>query len=101
MGIGFAVVSLGFLSGPPIAGALLSSSNHWSRAIIFNGVSYHSSPPQFVEILNYNIGRASSLQAFQLRLFRATGLRNEERLLMSEPTICHTGGDSTGYKHQD
>lgn len=93
MGIGFAVVSLGFLTGPPIAGALLSSSNDWSKAIIFNGVSYRYYPPQFVKILNYNIGRVLFLLLFRLRFFRATGLRSEERLLMSEPTIYHTGGN--------
>ena len=74
MGIGFAVSSLGFLSGPPIAGALLGSSNHWARAIIFSGVSHRSSPSRLLGIFNYNIDRALSLQAFRLRLFRATGL---------------------------
>lgn len=40
MGIAFSVTSLAWLTGPPIAGAILSNSNHWSKAIIFSGVSY-------------------------------------------------------------
>jgi hypothetical protein len=43
MGIGYFLSSFAFLSGPPIAGALVSNGTHWSKGIIFNGVRSHTS----------------------------------------------------------
>ena len=42
MGLAYFVTSFSYLTGPPISGALLTTQNHWSKPIIFNGVSTQS-----------------------------------------------------------